>query len=335
MTTTTDVGSSELPLYDRYPELARIPRARLTTLPTPVEQLRDAAPDGSFWIKRDDLSAGEFGGNKVRALEFLLGAVRPGDVVLTIGGEGSTHVLATAYHASRLGARTQAIRWRHEMHGVSHVVAARARAMCEDVTTTRTILGTAVRAAWRRARSRRIHWVPMGGSSALGTLGHVNAGLELADQIRGGVLPHPGRLVVPLGTGGTAAGLALGLAVAELRVTVVGARIGPRIGANRSNVYRLARATAALIGRVSGRHVPELAPEAVAVVHDVYGGAYGRALPAGEEIARQLEVWRGIALDATYSAKAMAAAVALHRRHEVPTLFWLTFDARALRGAAS
>lgn len=335
MTTTIERGSTELPLFERFPELTRIPRVALATLPTPVEPVLEAAPGGTFWIKRDDLSSTFLGGNKVRALEFLLGDVRRGDMVLTMGGEGSTHVLATAYHAARLGAGTHAIRWGHEMHGLSRTVADRARELCDDVTTTRTFVGAAVRMAWRRIRSPQMHWIPMGGSSPLGTLGHVNAGLELAGQVREGQLPRPVHVVVPLGTGGTAAGLALGFAIAGLPITVVAARIGPRIGANRLRVYRLARATASLMRRVTGRSVPRLGRDAVTVVHDVYGGAYGRALPAGDEAARRLEVWRGLALDATYSAKAMAAAIALHQRSEVPTLFWLTFDARALRGSPS
>ena len=219
------------------------------------------------------------------------------------------------------------------MHDVAHAVAARARALCEDVTTTHNIVGTAARAAWRRMCSPRTHWIPLGGSSPLGTLGHVNAGLELAGQIRDGLLPQPTQVVVPLGTGGTAAGLALGFALAGLPITLVAARIGPRVGANRMRVHRLARATGRLMQRTAGRPVPALARDAVRVVHDVYGGGYGRALPAGDDAARRLEVWRGIALDATYSAKAMAAAIALHRRSEGPTLFWLTFDGRALRGS--
>ena len=64
-----------------------------------------------------------------------------------------------------------------------------------------------------RAPSR---YIPLGGSTALGTLGHVNAALELADQVEAGELPLPGRVVVPLGSGGTAAGLALGFAMAGL-----------------------------------------------------------------------------------------------------------------------
>jgi hypothetical protein len=47
-----------------------------------------------------------------------------------------------------------------------------------------------------------------------------------------------------------------------------------------------------------------------------------------------MTVWRGLALDATYSAKAFAAAIAHHRNAGDPTLFWLTFDGRMLGGAS-
>ena len=330
----TEASLHAYPLFDVYPELLRIPRVALATLPTPVEPLIEASPPGSLWIKRDDLSAAEMGGNKVRALEFLLGDVRAGDTVLTIGGEGSTHVLATAHHAARLGARTHAIRWRHEMSPMARAVAALAAERCEQVTTS-SIAGAAARIVWRRARDRRVHWIPMGGSSPLGTLGHVNAALELQRQIADRALPVPARIVVPLGTGGTAAGLVLGLAIAGLRIPVIAARVGPRIGANARRVRALVRATSALIRRVSRRGVPLVAPSALRVTHDVYGGAYGRPLPAGQRAAEQMLVWRGVALDATYSAKAFAAAIAPHHSREDPTLFWLTFDGRALAVATS
>ena len=328
----TEPASADFPLFEHFPELSRIARVPLATLPTPVEPLDEAAPAGSLWIKRDDLTDPVVGGNKVRALEFLLGGVEPGDTVLTIGGEGSTHVLATAYHAARIGARTQAIRWHHEMTPGARAVAARAAGLCERVTTTRTIVGTAARVGWRRLRDRGLHWIPMGGSSALGALGHVNAALELERQIIAGAMPRPARIVLPLGTGGTAAGLALGFAIAGSRIPIIAARIGPRIGANRTRVMGLVRATAALITRVTRRAVPALGADGLRVIHDVYGGGYGRSLPAGERAAAQLMHWRGVVLDATYSAKAFAAAIAHTRTAEAPTLFWLTFDGRSVGG---
>lgn len=62
-------------------------------------------------IKSDDTSAAEYGGNKVRKLEYLLGdaLARKCDAVLTYGMVGSNHALATAIHAKRLGLRCYAV----------------------------------------------------------------------------------------------------------------------------------------------------------------------------------------------------------------------------------
>ena len=64
------------------------------------------------------------------------------------------------------------------------------------------------------------------------------------------------------------------------------------------------------------------------IVHDVYGGAYGRETPAARAAGERLRAVSRIELDATYSAKAFALALELAARE--PTLFWLTFDSRIL-----
>jgi D-cysteine desulfhydrase len=281
---------------------------------------------GELWLKRDDLNAPEFGGNKVRALEFLLGTVAPGETVLVVGGEGSTHVLTTAAHAARLGIRTRAIRWVHDMNATAHQVAAQTGEFCAYLVTV-NLLEAVVRIVTSRVRGGA-RWIPVGGTSPLGILGHVNAGLELAEQVAQGALPAPERVVVPLGSGGTAAGLALGLWIAGVDSAVVGARVAPRITTNRWRVLRLARATSALITRLTGERLPPLPRQRVRVVHDVYGGAYGRPTAAGDEAAAILQRTAGVRLDATYSAKAFAAALALARRGAGRTLFWVTFDGR-------
>jgi len=316
-----------IPLVARFPALERIPRVPLGSFPSPVQRYVTAS-GATLWIKRDDLNAPAFGGNKVRSLEYLLGRVRPGDEVLTIGGIGSTHVLTTAAHARALGARTIAIRWPHEMNAVSHQVAAYARELCDRVVDAPHAVAAVMRALLARARGRA-HWVPFGGTSPLGALGHVNAALELADQVRAGLLPVPARVVVPLGTGGTAAGLALGFRIAGLDVVLECARVGPRIATPRARVLRLARRTAALIERVTGERLSAVPAELVRVTHNVYGGAYGRPFPPGTAAAAALEQATGIRLDATYSAKALAAALASHAGL---TLFWLTFDGRWIAG---
>jgi 1-aminocyclopropane-1-carboxylate deaminase/D-cysteine desulfhydrase-like pyridoxal-dependent ACC family enzyme len=314
-----------LPLVTRFPALARVPRISLGIFPTPVQRVKALDSASELWVKRDDLTAAEYGGNKVRALEFLLAGVAPGDTVLTVGGEGSTHVLATAAHARRLGAQTVAVRWRHERNPMADAVAEQASGLCARITTTRWAVAGLLRALRVRVAGG-VHWVPAGGTSPLGILGHVNAALELARQMSAGELPLVDRIVAPLGSGGTVAGLALGLAIAGVDAIVVGARVAPRVIANRARVLSLARGTSRLIERLTGERLPR--PVRVEVDHAVYGGAYGKPTREGDAAEAAMRGAAGLRLDATYSAKALAAVLAAPAG--APVLFWLTFDARWL-----
>jgi D-cysteine desulfhydrase len=316
-----------LPLILRFPALAAIPRVPLGEFPTPVQRAGPGFPP-NLWIKRDDLTAPILGGNKIRALEFLLAGVAPGSVVLTGGGEGSTHILTTATYARQLGAITRVIRWKHDMNPSAIAVAERARLLCDRITTTRSSVVGVLRA--HAARRPSIRWIPLGGTSPLGMLGHVNAALELAAQISRGELPVPEYIVLPVGSGGTAAGLALGLSIAGLRTHVVGARVAPLMVAGRSRVLRLAESARAFLERAAGERIARIEGARVEIVHDAYAGAYGRPLPQAAASAEMLARTTGICVDGTYSAKALHVAVARAAASESSTLFWLTYDGRAV-----
>jgi D-cysteine desulfhydrase len=152
-------------------------------------------------------------------------------------------------------------------------------------------------------------YVPIGGTSPLGILGHIEAGRELAAQIREGLLPTPSTVVVPMGTGGTAAGIAMGLGVEGIRTSVTAVRVVPWVAAPPWRIARLIRSAGL-------RAVP------VRVDHSAYGGAYGKPLDRGRQAAREI----GLPLDDTYMAKAAAVALAMRG----PTLLWVTFNARAV-----
>jgi len=258
------------------------------------------------------------GGNKVRALEFLLGAVTPGDTVITLGARGSTHVLATAVHAARLGARTIAYTWPQVMNPTALAVADELRARCYRIVPTFHALAALARYTYAHARGDdprygtahgTTHFVPIGGTSRVGIRGHIEAGRELAEQIRRGEMPIPETVVVPLGTGGTAAGIAIGLGVEGIQTAVTAVRVVPWIATPPWRIPRLIRASGL-------RAVP------VRVDDTAYGGAYGKPLDRGRQAAAEI----GLPLDDTYMAK--AAAVALAGRG--PTLLWVTFNARAV-----
>lgn len=310
---------------------------------SPVEPL-----EGRICIKRDDLCAPRMGGNKVRALEHLLAAAAPSSApesaepntrragpgaVLTVGGVASTHVLATAIHAASLGLVTHAFRWRHHVNALGASVARAIDLHCASAPVMNSAIRAYGSAAVRRLRHNEC-WVPFGGTSPLGILGHVNAALELADQVEQGELPAPASLFCPLGTGGTCAGLALGLQIAGLACEVVGVRVGPRTGLEDLWLRSLVARTRRLLNRRGARLPTKLGPLRIRVDHSVDAGPYAQPHAGADRLATRLAGRNGLTLDATYSAKACYAAFEYVRRvgesRHGDVLIWHTFDGRWL-----
>lgn len=315
-------------LIARWPQLSHsLARVDLRVRETPIE--RWDLGGASLLVKRDDLTTPTLGGNKARALELLLAGAGPGDVLLTVGSTGSTHALAVAHFAARLGARVEVITWPQEEHDVSLATAARLREVAQ-VTEARSPATAMLRATARRLL-RRVRWIPAGGSSPLGALGHAAAALELADQLAREHAPPPDTLVVPLGSGGTAAGLLVGLELAGLPTRVLGVRVVPKVIGNRRRVLALARRTAALFGERAGVAAPVIDETRFTLEETQYGGAYARETRASRTSQELVLAREGPALEGTYSAKALAAALVHARAAPAErVLYWLTFDGRWL-----
>ena len=201
--------TAERALFTRLPRLVDlVPFVELADgLPTPVEQL-----DDRLWVQRDDLTSSEYGGNKVRKLEFVLPiAQRRGGPVLTAGGTGSHHVVAAAVHGRRLGLDVEAVQYpQPDTDDVEHTrttLAAPRRHRDDRRALALRDAGRARGAVSPSLASKRPYLLWPGASTPLGTLGHVSAGLELAAAMD----DEPDDVVVALGSGGTAVGLALGL----------------------------------------------------------------------------------------------------------------------------
>ncbi len=291
--------------------------------PTPLEPVAPALAHAlrleSLWVKREDRSSPRYGGNKVRGLEFLLAGAPPGSVFVTVGGTGSTHCLATAVHAAALSCRAALAQFPQPETETSRAVAAasRAHAALVERAPSRVALPAALFRAWRGARrlgARR--WIPGGGAQPRAVVGHLLATLELAHQVS----DPPDAIVAPVGTGGTVAGLLLGIAWLGWPTRVIAVRVAPLLVANRWRTSRLARRARHLLARVD---VPLPAPRSPELV-DALGGGYGWPTVAGES-ARRLAAPHGLILDPTYGAKAFAFLV-----HRVPwnmrrVVFWHTF----------
>jgi 1-aminocyclopropane-1-carboxylate deaminase/D-cysteine desulfhydrase-like pyridoxal-dependent ACC family enzyme len=298
---------------------------------------RIAAPRGDapvlVQVKRDDLTAGSaglYGGNKVRKLEFLLadaqrlGAKR----IVTAGAFGSHHALATTAYARQLGFDVTAVVFPQRITPHVRSVLLGMAALGAELQFTRRMefVPVAIRRAQRR-HGAGVYVIPPGGSDALGTLGYVACGLELARQWHDGVAPRPDCIHVAAGTLGTAAGLALGLALAGERIEIAATRITSRIVTNERALVALVRSASRLL-HAAGATIPSERDvlARVTFVHDQIGNGYGRATPAGDDAAARFAE-AGLVLDATYTAKAAASLLADPRTGEGRTLFLHTLSA--------
>lgn len=293
-----------------------IAQCSLGDWPTPLDAapaLARATGVDALWLKREDRS----GGNKVRGLEFLLAGATPDTVFVTVGGTGSSHCLATALHARRLGHRIVLAQFPQPDTDASRAVAAATTRAADVVIRAGSSLGLpwAVFRAWAHARRLGTpRWIPGGGAHPRAVLGHLLAALELATQLAA----PPDTIVVPLGTGGTAAGIALGVAWLGWPTRVVAVRVAPRLVANRWRVLWLARAASRLLSNHALTIRNPQAASRVEVV-DGLGAGYGYPTPAGER-ARVIAAEHGLRLDPTYGAKAFAAIPVMQR-----VVFWHTF----------
>jgi D-cysteine desulfhydrase len=202
------------------------PRLRLAHTPTPIARLARLGErlGVELWVKRDDATGGVEAGNKVRKLEFLLGEAldQGADTLITCGAIQSNHCRATAALAARLGLacvaflRTADVTQPLPATGnvlLMRMLGAELHLIGPAEYRERNALMSATAETLRRT-GRRPYVIPEGGSNALGSLGYVEAMREIRTQLDYGLGGGRGfdLIVHACGSGGTAAGTALGAA---------------------------------------------------------------------------------------------------------------------------
>lgn len=190
-------------------------------------------------------------------------------------------------------------------------------------------------ATLRRYLQGRRSWViPLGGSSWLGAVGFVNAGLELAWQVSSGEVPMPDRIYIANGTMGTSAGLALGLALADLPIELHAVRVVEDRLANPRKFERLKNKTAMMLRRLDPTVPANVADRTSVVWRDEYfAGGYAVADDVTADAVTVAADKLGLNLETTYTGKAMAALL-----HDLASsayegeqyLFWNTCNSREL-----
>ncbi len=331
----SDPIAGRVELFLRLPQLRHaLPWAVLGTYPTPVELLALEAPV-PVYVKREDLSADGYGGNKVRTIEGHLGrAVALGrQRIWATGAWGSNHAVATATHAPRVGLATGAILIPQPPTLPAHANL-RALAALDCVVTDAG--GWALRplAAMALLRARGEVIMTPGGAIPLGSLGHVSAALELAGQVEAGLLPPPAHLVVTAGSTATSAGLLVGLHLAarlgigwHVAPQLVAVPVAPNPFASAPAIAWLARRTLALLQALAGRDlgVDLRSLRAGLWVDNRYNGrGYGYPTASGDAAKVAWQRADGPPLDTVYTSRSGAGVLALLPQARGPVVHWMT-----------
>jgi D-cysteine desulfhydrase len=282
------------------------PRVALALTPTPLLRLERLSRELGIelWVKRDDLTGLLETGNKIRKLEFLVGAAlaAEADTLVTCGTLQSNCCRAVAAVAARLGLRAVlALKGAppEEYDGnllLDHLLGAEVR-YCSEAEWERIDEVLEDLAGRVRARGGRSYVIPESGATVTGALGYLACGQELAEQIRHGA-PEFDTVVVAAFSGGSQAGLLMARQLAGLRAEVVGVPVAWEAARVRDYVGDV-------IGQARARYGLAVEPPAEVRLIDGYQ-AGGRGAVQPEELQTLVRVARaeGLVLDPVYTARA-------------------------------
>ena len=326
-------------LSERFPVLGRrLPKLPLAMLPTPVitHDVRVESGNRTLAIKYDNLTGDLYGGNKVRKLEYIFprATEKYNLRIATFGAVGSNHALATALYARKAGFECTCL--------LSHqaktpLVAATLNMHIKNGTelvryggTYATRINTLRQSLW----GRHTWIIPMGGSSWLGTVGFVAAGLELAEQIARGEIQKPDKIYVGAGTMGTAVGIALGLAIVGIRTEVNAVRVSDASIMNAEAMQLLLEKTAAMMRRLDESVPSDIAARTnIRIRDEFFGPGYAQGTAETENAIDFAKSELDLKLESTYTGKAMSALLSDMKdpaNANLNLLYWHTYNSAPL-----
>ena len=295
------------------------PKIQLGHWPTPLEpmlRINEMHKGPELWVKRDDCTGLAFGGNKTRKLEYLVAdaQLRGATILLTAGGVQSNHARQTAAAAARVGLGCEL--FLEQVEGVSEADYSHSGNLLLDQLLGARLhrlpagqdldAAMALRAQTLSTSGQVPYVMPVGGSNAIGAMGYVDCGLELAQQLQQYQLSFDA-IVLATGSAGTQAGLLAGLALAGIDIPVLGVTVSRSSDEQCQKVLALLHEVQGLLEQ------SELHEDHVICFDKYYGSAYGDPTPQMVEAVRLAASLEGLLLDPVYSGKAFAGLLDLVR----------------------
>lgn len=307
------------------PQLDGIPRLALQPEATPIRRLEkleraltETREPPRLYAKRDDLNVFGGGGNKLRKLEFLIGAaLQQGcDTFIATGGRQSNFARLAAAASAYAGLRCELVLTdivprsddSYRLNGnvlLDEIFGAQIHYLPGNADARRF---AEERAADLRTQGRRAYIVGLGGSSPVGSLGYAACAAELATQEAALGLGFT-HIILPNGSAGTHAGLAAGFTAMQMDPSRIQAFtvLAPLPKAHE--------ATVALTQQVLALIAPDqqVNPDAIKIDDTQLGDGYGMPTRAMFDAVQLMARTEGLLLDPVYSGKAFAGLLAMIR----------------------
>jgi 1-aminocyclopropane-1-carboxylate deaminase len=265
-------------------------------LPSPVTELFDdrlARHDVRLLLKRDDLIHPELPGNKWRKLKYNLLAARERDfsTLVTFGGAYSNHIRAVAAAGAYFGFATVGV-IRGEQHlplnpSLAYAVSRGMRLTYLDRASYRDKEAPELLARLRSEFGEH-YLLPEGGSNALAVRGCAELPAEITEPFD--------VICVPVGTGGTLAGVASGLPPGRSAIGFSVLRGGQFLAAEVERLQRAASGSVTTNWRIE---------------YDFHFGGYAKRRPELAAFIADFAARHGPILDPIYPAKMMYGIFAL------------------------
>lgn len=284
-------------------------KLNLANLPTKIEKLERLSDklNKNIYLKRDDQTGSEISGNKIRKLEYAVKeALDNGcDYLITCGGVGSNHARATTAIAAKLGMGSYLLLRGDEdteLEGnlfLDKILGAKIKWVSkEDYANNRTEIMEAIREELYK-KGHNAYIIPEGASNGIGSFGYINAMKEIEAQEKEMDI-HFDSIVVPVGSGGTYAGIFYRNHMEKRKTKVYGINVS-------SDAEHFKEAIMGLLEQIAdytGEKI-DIEKDQINIIDGYVGKGYALSTKEEIEFISNLARTEGLVLDPVYTGKAM------------------------------
>jgi D-cysteine desulfhydrase len=284
-------------------------RLFLANLPTRIEKLDTLSrslggPD--IWMKRDDLTGCAVSGNKIRKLEFSIADAlkNKADTIITCGWLNSNHARATAIISAKMNLKSILLLQGEEpseFQGnifLNKLAGAEIRYLSASAYERRNEIMCDIEEELKR-EDKKGYSIPAGATNSIGIWGYINAAREIKNQT-----PDFDRIIVPVGTGGTYAGLFIGKKLFDLKAVISGVNV------EEDKEYFIDRIVEIIEEWNRKFNNPiNYSQNEIEIIDGYQGKGYSKFGKEEVEVIKRLARSEGIILDPVYTGKAMRGLI--------------------------